>query len=75
MCKKGFRAICIDGKEYTAHSLRHTTVLLLLKNGSLADAQSVLRQASPATSQIYTKSIEEELRLEHPAEMKLNTAF
>ena len=75
ICKESFRAIGIDGKEYTAHSLRHTTAVMLLKNGSLADVQSVLRHASPATSQIYTKSIEEELRLEHPAEMKLDTAF
>lgn len=75
ICKEGFRAIGIDGKEYTAHSLRHTTAVMLLKNGSLADVQSVLRHASPATSQIYTKSIEEELRLANPSEMKLDTAF
>ena len=75
ICKVGFRAIGIDGKEYTAHSLRHTTAVMLLKNGSLADVQSVLRHSSPATSQIYTKSIEEELRLANPSEMKLDTAF
>lgn len=75
ICKESFRAIGIDGKEYTAHSLRHTTAVMLLKNGSLADVQSVLRHASPATSQIYTKSIEEELRLQCPAEIKLDTAF
>ena len=75
ICKEGFRAIGIDGKEYTAHSLRHTTAVMLLKNGSLADVQSVLRHASPATSQIYTKSIEEELRLQNPSEMKLDGIF
>ena len=75
ICKDGLCAIGIDGKEYTAHSLRHTTAVMLLKNGTLADVQSVLRHASPATSQIYTKSIEEELRLAEPAEMKLDTAF
>ena len=75
ICKEGFRAIGIDGKEYTAHSLRHTTAVLLLKNGSLADVQSVLRHSSPATSQIYTKSIEEELRLANPSEMKLDGIF
>lgn len=75
ICKEGFRAIGIDGKEYTAHSLRHTTAVLLLKNGSLADVQSVLRHASPVTSQIYTKSIEEELRLANPSEMKLDGIF
>ena len=75
ICKEGFRAIGIDGKEYTAHSLRHTTAVLLLKNGSLADVQSVLRHSSPATSQIYTKSIEEELRLANPSELKLDGIF
>ena len=75
ICKEGFRAIGIDAHEYTAHSLRHTTAVMLLKNGSLADVQSVLRHASPATSQIYTKSIEEELRLQTPAEMKLDGIF
>ena len=75
ICKEGFRAIGIDGKEYTAHSLRHTTAVMLLKHGTLSDVQSVLRHASPATSQIYTKSIEEELRLQNPSEMKLDGIF
>lgn len=75
ICKEGFRAIGIDAHEYTAHSLRHTTAVMLLKNGSLADVQSVLRHASPATSQIYTKSIEVELRLANPSEMKLDGIF
>ena len=75
ICKEGLCAIGLDAHEYTAHSLRHTTAVLLLKNGSLADVQSVLRHSSPATSQIYTKSIEEELRLANPSEMKLDTIF
>ena len=75
ICKEGLVAIGLDAHEYTAHSLRHTTAVMLLKNGSLADVQSVLRNASPATSQIYTKSIEEELRLNNPAEMKLDGIF
>ena len=75
ICKEGFRAIGLDAHEYTAHSLRHTTAVMLLKNGTLNDVQSVLRHASPATSQIYTKSIEEELRLANPSEMKLAGIF
>lgn len=75
ICKEGLCAIGLDAHEYTAHSLRHTTAVMLLKNGSLADVQSVLRHASPATSQIYTKSIEEELRLQNPSEMKLDGIF
>lgn len=75
ICKEGLCAIGLDAHEYTAHSPRHTTAVMLLKNGSLAGVQSVLRHASPATSQIYTKSIEEELRLAQPAEMKLDGIF
>lgn len=75
ICKEGFRAIGIDAHEYTAHSLRHTTAVMLLKHGTLSDVQSVLRHASPATSQIYTKSIEEELRLQNPSEMKFDGIF
>lgn len=75
ICKEGLVAIGLDAHEYTAHSLRHTTAVMLLKNGSLADVQSVLRHASPATSQIYTKSIEVELRLANPSEMKLDGIF
>ena len=75
ICKDGLCAIGLDAHEYTAHSRRHTTAVMLLKNGSLADVQSVLRHASPATSQIYTKSIEEELRLANPSEMKLDGIF
>ena len=75
ICKEGLCAIGLDAHEYTAHSLRHTTAVMLLKHGTLSDVQSVLRHASPVTSQIYTKSIEEELRLANPLEMKLDGIF
>lgn len=75
ICKEGLCAIGLDAHEYTAHSLRHTTAVMLLKNGTLTDVQSVLRHASPVTSQIYTKSVEEELRLANPSEMKLDGIF
>ena len=75
MCKDGLRAIGLDAHEYTAHSLRHTTAVMLLKNGSIQDVQSVLRHQSPTTSQIYTKSVEEELRLASPSEQKLDDVF
>lgn len=75
MCKEGLRAIGLDAHEYTAHSLRHTTAVMLLKNGTIQDVQSVLRHQSPTTSQIYTKSVEEELRLAKPSELKLDDVF
>lgn len=76
LCKEGLKAIGLDGREYTAHSLRHTTAVAILKNGgALADAQSVLRHSSPATTQIYTESIKEELRLQQAPERLLDNAF
>ena len=76
MCKDGLKAIGLDGKEYTAHSLRHTTAVAILKHGGqITDVQSVLRHTSPVTSQIYTESVKEEMRLEQAPELKLDAAF
>lgn len=76
ICKSGLQAIGMDGKEFTAHSLRHTTAVAILKHGGqLTDVQSVLRHSSPVTSQIYTESVKEELRLLNAPEMALDDAF
>lgn len=76
ICKDGLRAIGLDGKEFTAHSLRHTTAVAILKHGGqLTDVQSVLRHSSPVTSQIYTESVKEELRLQNAPELTLDEAF
>ena len=67
--KEALKAIGLNSKEFTAHSLRHTTAVNILRaGGSLSDAQGVLRHSNPATTQIYTKSIEEEMRLKKGAE-------
>lgn len=69
VCKESMKAIGLEGHEYSAHSLRHTTAVLILKNGGdWQDVQRVLRHSSPATSQIYTASIEEEVRLDRNPE-------
>lgn len=76
LCKEGLKAIGLDGREYTAHSLRHTTAVAILKHGgAITDVQEVLRHTSPATSQIYTESVKEELRLEKAPESVLDYAF
>lgn len=76
LCKGGLKAIGLDGKEFTAHSLRHTTAVAILKHGGqLTDVQSVLRHSSPVTSQIYTESVKEELRLQNAPELALDDAF
>lgn len=76
ICKEGLKAIGLDGREFTAHSLRHTTAVQLLKHGGqLADVQAVLRHANPATTQIYTESVKEELRVEKAPELLLDDVF
>lgn len=76
ICKEGLKAIGMDGKEFTAHSLRHTTAVAILKHGgNITDVQEVLRHSSPVTSQIYTESVKEELRLQNAPELMLDTAF
>lgn len=77
LCKKGLQAIGLDGREYTAHSLRHTTAVAILKKCDLniTPAQYVLRHASPATTQIYVESIKEEERLKHAPEFLLDNLF
>ena len=74
--KEALIAIGIDSKHITAHSLRHTTAVNILRQGgSLTDAQGVLRHASPNTTQIYTKSIEEEIRIQHAPEELIDSLY
>ena len=76
ICKQALRAIGLDDSQFTAHSLRHTTACAILKHGGqITDAQGVLRHNSPTTTQIYTASIEQELRLQNAAEGLLDEAF
>ena len=76
MVKKGLRSIGLDTKEFSAHSLRHTTAVSILRQGGrLEDAQRVLRHSNPATTQIYLHSIDEEMRLKNPIEDRIDRAF
>lgn len=76
LCKQGLVDIGLEGREFSAHSLRHTTAVAILKHGgSITDVQDVLRHANPATSEIYTESVKDEMRLENPSEARLDDAF
>ncbi len=76
ICKEGLKSIGLDGKEYTAHSLRHTTASLLLGHGQpLLAVQHVLRHESVNTTQRYTKLKERELRLQNAPERALDFAI
>lgn len=76
ICKQSLRAIGLDSHEFSAHSLRHSVgVNILRAGGDMKDVQRVLRHSSPVTSQIYTASVEEEIRLERNPEALLNDMF
>lgn len=76
ICKEGLKGVGLDGREFSAHSLRHTTAVHILKRGGRTeDVQEVLRHTSLDTSQIYTESIREELRLQNSPEFLLDSAF
>ena len=74
--KEGLRVIGLDGHEFTAHSLRHTTAETILRaGGTIQDAQGVLRHSSSVTTQIYIQSLADETRLKNPAERLIDLMF
>jgi integrase/recombinase XerC/integrase/recombinase XerD len=76
IAKEGLKGIGIDERSFTAHSLRHTTAVNILRaGGSIEDAQGVLRHTNPATTQIYTATIKEEMRIKHAPEELLDSLY
>lgn len=75
ICKSGLRAIGLDGREYTAHTLRRTTACTLLKHGDMDAAQTVLRHASSDTTRLYVKKLQERERIAHAPEQLLDDVF
>ena len=76
IAKEGLKAIGLDERSFTAHSLRHTTAVNILRGGgSLEQAQFTLRHSNPATTQIYTATLNEERRLQNSGEALLDNLF
>lgn len=76
IAKEGLKAIGLDEKAFTAHSLRHTTAVNILRaGGSLETAQFTLRHSNPATTQIYTATLNEERRLQNSGEALIDTLY
>lgn len=74
--KDCLKEIGLTTREYSPHSLRHTTAVAILEaGGSIFDVQTVLGHASPETSQIYTRSAEEDRRLGNPPEEIIKDAL
>lgn len=76
ICKEAMRDIGLDDHAFSAHSLRHTCAVMLIQSGASAyDVQKFLRHASIDTTEIYLRSIEEDLRLGRSPERLLDNAF
>lgn len=76
IAKEAMKGIGLDDKAYTAHSLRHTAAVNILRaGGSLEMAQLTLRHTNPATTQIYTATINEERRLAANGESLLDRMY
>jgi integrase/recombinase XerD len=76
LCKEGLKAIGLNESVFTAHSLRHTTAVTILRaGGTLEAAQLTLRHSNPATTQIYTATLNEERRLENNGEALIDTLY
>lgn len=74
--KDGLKAIGIDNRSITAHSLRHTTACCLRRAGaSLEMIQGVLRHKSKTTTEIYLETVADEMRLKQRAEAMLDGVF
>jgi len=76
IAKEGLKAIGLNESSFTAHSLRHTTAVNILRGGgSLEQAQFTLRHSNPATTQIYTATLNEERRLQNSGEALIDNLF
>ena len=76
IAKEGLKAIGLDERAFTAHSLRHTTAVNILRGGgSLEQAQMTLRHSNPATTQIYTATLNEERRLQNSGEALIDNLY
>jgi len=76
IAKEGLKAIGLDESSFTAHSLRHTTAVNILRaGGSLEMAQFTLRHSNPATTQIYTSTLNEERRLQNSGESLIDSLY
>lgn len=76
IAKEGLKGIGLDERSYTAHSLRHTTAVNILRaGGSMEQVQDTLRHSNINTSHIYTATIKEERRLENSGEALIDNLF
>ena len=76
IAKNGLKNVGLDNRVFTAHSLRHTAAVNMLRaGGTLEQVQFALRHTNPATTQIYTATLRDEQRLTNGAETLLDGLY
>lgn len=76
IAKEALKAIGLEDRTFTAHSLRYTAgVNILRSGGSIEQAQFTLRHSNPATTQIYTYALRDEQRLTTGGEYLLDKLY
>jgi len=76
IAKEGLRAIGLNDKNFTAHSLRHTAGTSLLRaTGDLEKTRLMLRHSDPKTTLIYVDTLTEERRLRDSGEAIIDTIY
>ena len=76
IAKQGLKAVGLNDKAFTAHSLRHTVGTNILRaGGSLEQAQMTLRHANPATTEIYARMALTERRFTDGGEDIIDRAY
>ena len=74
--KDALKAVGLDAKEFTAHSLRHTVGTNILRaGGTLEQAQMTLRHANPATTEIYARMALQERRFTNGGEALISRLY
>ena len=76
IAKKHLKAIGLQGREYTAHSLRHTCGCSIIElTGDYRAAQLALRHASPTTTQLYIYHMDAKQRLQAGIGDKIDSLY
>ena len=67
IAKEGLKAIGLDERSFTAHSLRHT--------GDLEQTRLFCRHSNPATTLLYVATLDEERRFKNSGEALIDTLY
>jgi integrase/recombinase XerD len=76
IAKEGLKAIGLDERSFTAHSLRHTGATNILRaTGDLEQTRLFCRHSNPATTLLYVATLDEERRFKNSGEALIDTLY